>query len=71
MSASVLAGAAQFVAIEVWRDPVSSVLLTVTALIVNIRHVLMGASLSRHMRGIDGRWQSFWCREPGISSLAG
>jgi 4-azaleucine resistance transporter AzlC len=56
MSASVFAGAAQFVAIEVWRDPVPWVLLTVTALIVNIRHVLMGASLSRHMRGIDGRW---------------
>ena len=56
MSATVFAGAAQFVAIEVWRDPVPWVLLTVTALIVNIRHVLMGASLSRHMGGIDRRW---------------
>ena len=56
MSATVFAGAAQFVAIEVWRDPVPGVLLTVTALIVNIRHVLMGASLSRHMGGIDRRW---------------
>lgn len=56
MSGSVFAGAAQFVALEVWRDPVPWVLLTVTALIVNIRHVLMGASLSRHMGGIDRRW---------------
>lgn len=56
MSAAVFAGAAQFVAIEVWRDPVPWVLLTVTALIVNIRHVLMGASLSRHIGGIDRRW---------------
>jgi 4-azaleucine resistance transporter AzlC len=56
MSATVFAGAAQFVAIEVWRDPVSWILLTVTALIVNIRHVLMGASLSRHMGGIDKCW---------------
>ncbi len=56
MSATVFAGAAQFVAIEVWRDPVPWVLLTVTALIVNVRHVLMGASLSRHMGGIDRRW---------------
>ena len=56
MSASVFAGAAQFVAIEVWRDPVPWLLLTVTALIVNIRHVLMGASLSRHIGGIDRRW---------------
>src|SRR5690349_19518700 len=39
MSATVYAGAAQFVAIEVWHDPVPWVLLTVTALIVNIRHV--------------------------------
>jgi 4-azaleucine resistance transporter AzlC len=59
MSASVFAGAAQFVAIEVWRDPVPWVLLTVTALIVNIRHVLMGASLSRHLGSIDGRWHPF------------
>jgi 4-azaleucine resistance transporter AzlC len=56
MSGSVFAGAAQFVALEVWRDPVPWMLLTVTALVVNIRHVLMGASLSRHMRGIDRRW---------------
>ena len=56
MSGSVFAGAAQFVALEVWRDPVPWILLTVTALIVNIRHVLMGASLSRHMGGIDRRW---------------
>ena len=56
MSASVFAGAAQFVAIEVWRDPVPWLLLSVTALIVNVRHVLMGASLSRHIGGIDRRW---------------
>lgn len=56
MSGSVFAGAAQFVALEVWREPVPWILLTVTALIVNIRHVLMGASLSRHMGGIDRRW---------------
>ena len=56
MSGSVFAGAAQFVALEVWRDPVPWLLLTVTAFIVNIRHVLMGASLSRHMGGIDRRW---------------
>ena len=56
MSGSVFAGAAQFVALEVWRDPVPWILLTVTAFIVNFRHVLMGASLSRHLGGIDRRW---------------
>jgi 4-azaleucine resistance transporter AzlC len=56
MSGSVFAGAAQFVTLEVWRDPVPWALLTVTAFIVNFRHVLMGASLSRHLGGIDRRW---------------
>ena len=49
MSALVFAGAAQFVALEVWRDPLPVALLTVTAFIVNLRHVMMGASLGRHM----------------------
>ncbi len=49
MSATVFAGAAQFVAIDLWRDPVPWGLLTLTAFIVNIRHVLMGTSLARHM----------------------
>ena len=56
LSGSVFAGAAQFVAIELWRDPVPWLLLTVTAFIVNVRHVLMGASLSRHLSGINHRW---------------
>jgi 4-azaleucine resistance transporter AzlC len=56
-SAAVFAGAAQFVAIELWRDPVPWLLLTVTAFIVNIRHVLMGASLSRHLGHIDKGWR--------------
>lgn len=55
-SATVFAGAAQFVAIELWSDPVPWLLLIFTALIVNVRHILMGASLSRHMGSIDRRW---------------
>ncbi len=50
MSALVFAGAAQFVALELWRDPLPIVLLTFTAFIVNLRHVMMGASLGRQMR---------------------
>jgi predicted branched-subunit amino acid permease len=57
-SASVFAGAAQFVALDLWRDPVPWLLLTVTVFIVNIRHVLMGASLARHMDAIPRRWQA-------------
>src|SRR5687767_5055694 len=53
-SATLFAGAAQFVAIELWRDPAPWLLLTVTVLIVNVRHILMGASLSRHIAHVDG-----------------
>jgi 4-azaleucine resistance transporter AzlC len=49
MSATVFAGAAQFVAIDLWRDPAPWGLMTLTAFIINIRHVLMGTSLARHM----------------------
>ena len=52
MSVIVFAGSAQFVAVDMWHDPVPVLLLTFTALIVNIRHVLMSASLSRHIDAI-------------------
>ena len=51
-SASIFAGAAQFVAVDLWRTPAPWLLLTFSVLLVNIRHVLMGASLSRHIGGI-------------------
>lgn len=56
-SATIFAGAAQFVAIELWRQPVPWLLLTFTAFIVNVRHILMGASLSRHMDRIPKSWR--------------
>lgn len=49
MSATVFAGAAQYVAIDFWRDPVPWVSLVAIVFVVNVRHVLMGASLARHM----------------------
>lgn len=58
MSASIFAGAAQMVAIEIWRDPVPWLLLTFTVFIVNVRHVLMGASLVRHMGDIPKGWRA-------------
>jgi 4-azaleucine resistance transporter AzlC len=51
-SASAFGGAAQFVALDLWRDPVPWLLVTFSVFVVNIRHVLMGASLSRHMKHI-------------------
>ncbi len=48
-SVLIYAGASQFVAVDMWRDPAPALLLTVTALVVNLRHFLMSASLSRHI----------------------
>jgi len=50
MSAAVYAGGAQFVALDLWREPASWVVLGFAAFLVNIRHVLMGASLARSVR---------------------
>jgi 4-azaleucine resistance transporter AzlC len=58
ISISVFAGAAQYVAIELWREPAPWILLTVTVFIVNVRHVMMGASLSRHMGDIPSGWRA-------------
>ena len=49
MSSTMFAGAAQFVAIDLWRDPAPWGLLILSAFIVNLRHVLMSISLARHM----------------------
>ncbi len=54
MSATVYAGALQFVAIDQWADPAPLGLLVFTALVVNVRHVLMGASIGRSMAGFSG-----------------
>jgi 4-azaleucine resistance transporter AzlC len=54
-SASAFGGAAQFVAIDLWRDPVPWLLIVFSVFVVNARHVLMGASLSRHVGHISPR----------------
>jgi 4-azaleucine resistance transporter AzlC len=54
MSALVFAGSAQFVAVDIWREPAPWLLIGVSTLTINLRHVMMGASLSRHLSGF--RW---------------
>ncbi|WP_239025332.1 AzlC family ABC transporter permease [Rhodoligotrophos defluvii] len=58
MSLLVFAGASQFVAIDIWQQPVPWLLLGVTALTVNLRHVMMSASIGRHFQhfGPVERW---------------
>ena len=45
MSAVVLAGASQLIAVELWDAPLPVLAIVVTTLVVNLRYVLMGASL--------------------------
>lgn len=46
MSALVFAGGAQFAAIETWVHPAPVLALAFATFLINVRHVLMGASLS-------------------------
>lgn len=52
MSAAVFAGSAQFVALSMWAAPIPMTAIVLTTLVVNLRHVLMGAVLSPHLRGL-------------------
>ncbi|QLD84167.1 AzlC family ABC transporter permease [Natronomonas halophila] len=45
MSATVLAGAAQLIAVGLWDWPIPAVAVVGTTLVVNLRYLLMGASL--------------------------
>jgi 4-azaleucine resistance transporter AzlC len=55
MSTLVFAGGAQFAAIETWVYPVPVLTLAFATLLINARHVLMGASLGPKMQAT--RWQ--------------
>lgn len=45
MSATVLAGAAQLIVIELWETPIPVIAVIGTTFVVNLRYVLMGAAL--------------------------
>lgn len=45
MSALVFAGSAQFVVLELWKAPLPVATIILTALIVNLRYLLLGAAL--------------------------
>jgi 4-azaleucine resistance transporter AzlC len=56
MSATVFAGSAQFLAVSLWSHPAPWLWLGFAVLLVNLRHVLMAASIGRKMQ--DWRpWQ--------------
>lgn len=55
MSLLVFAGGAQFAALELWTWPVPVAALIFSTLLINARHVLMGASLAPKMVGFSLR----------------
>jgi 4-azaleucine resistance transporter AzlC len=58
MSSLVFAGGAQFAAVDIWRVPPPIAVLAFSTLLINLRHVLMGASLAPKTRQFS-RWQRF------------
>ncbi|WP_137132855.1 AzlC family ABC transporter permease [Rhizobium sp. FY34] len=65
MSTLVFAGGSQFVAMDLWTHPASWTALGFAALLVNLRHVLMGASLERSL----GRFRP-WQKIPTLLVMA-
>jgi branched chain amino acid efflux pump len=58
MGGLVFAGGAQFAAVEIWSYPVPLAAVAFSTLLINARHVLMGASLAPKTR-LFARWQRF------------
>lgn len=57
MSALVFAGGSQFVAVDLWTDPAPWLALGFAALLVNLRYVLMSASLAGTLKTFPRFWQ--------------
>ncbi|MCJ7556681.1 MAG: AzlC family ABC transporter permease [Gammaproteobacteria bacterium] len=49
------AGGSEFVAVELWNNPIPFLLIVGMTLLVNSRHVLMGAALAPHLRHLPKR----------------
>ncbi len=58
MSLLVFAGSGQFVTVSLWGAGVGIVSVVLTVFVINLRHLLMSASLATHMQGTK-RWQRF------------
>jgi 4-azaleucine resistance transporter AzlC len=72
MSAWGYSGASQFVAMDLWKQPVPLFTLAVALLVVNLRHVLMSASISRqlgHMRKGVVAGLLFWLTDEAWAML--
>jgi 4-azaleucine resistance transporter AzlC len=57
MSVLVFAGASQFTAVSMWGQA-GGLLIVATTLMINLRHLLMGASMAPHLRGQPAAWKA-------------
>jgi 4-azaleucine resistance transporter AzlC len=57
MSLIVHAGSAQFTALGMWQTA-GAVPIILTTLVINLRHMLMGASVAPHLRGLSTSWKA-------------
>jgi 4-azaleucine resistance transporter AzlC len=57
MSVIVHAGSAQFTALGMWHTA-GVVPIVLTTLVVNLRHLLMGASVAPYLRSLPARWKA-------------
>ena len=57
MSPLVFAGSAQFLAMQLLGSGAPALVLLLTTLIVNLRHVLYGVSLAQHMESLSKGWK--------------
>jgi 4-azaleucine resistance transporter AzlC len=63
MSMLVFAGSAQFIAAGLVASGVSTLVIVLTTLVVNLRHMLYAVSLAPHMKHLPQRWLAplaFW-----------
>lgn len=56
-SAFVFAGASQFLALELWQQPLPVMTLLIGVVVLNLRHVLMGAAIMPWLRPVGG-WRA-------------
>ena len=65
MSLTVFAGSAQFVSVDLWRETIPSVTIIVATAVINLRYVLIGASLRPVFRG-----RPLWVKICGMHMVA-
>ncbi len=61
MSLTVFAGAAQFISLPMFAAGAGLMMISLTALLINLRHLLMGASLVPYMEKLSLPWKAFLC----------